>query len=47
MSKTKESVETCMEVRGTLVCRIEWENRDFKEVDVFESFEKSRQMVYG
>ena len=26
---------------------MEGENRDFKEVDVFESFEKSRQMVYG
>ena len=25
---------------------MEWENREFEEVDVFESFEKSRQMVY-
>ena len=26
---------------------MEGENREFEEVDVFESFEKSRQMVYG
>ena len=26
---------------------MEWENREFEEVDVVESFEKSRQMVYG
>ena len=25
---------------------MEGENREFEEVDVFESFEKSRQMVY-
>ena len=26
---------------------MEWENREFEEVDVVDTFEKSRQMVYG